>query len=680
MEKDFLEWMYLKYVVGDFESAYKYYFSYMSFMAPAFRQGSVGILYSIGLAWAAFCFLKAPVDRLLTGLSVLGMVFLAGFLVSPTTNTKYLGQASGTELSVGGYYAFVLAGSITQVFNDIVGSSWDASINGAGGKGGPSKDAIAMAYNNSAEKFADKFLSGEGRAAVLDYHKKCGSEAMKLAVTEEDRAMLKTVGIGSNTLGMDAQDASKVGQYSFRKDNDNWDWQQFIVDRLDFTGATSYALHTKELIDFNQNRSKAIEYLKNLPPANSSIFGKDGYKIPTPEYYKNELSKQPDGNTSNKPSFKKVSESSSDEFRKMLPNGATQPEAGTQGDHIFYPDNCYDLYLVASETMKSLREGTKDLPEFKNLNLTQRYVSLATANEVRRGINDAMRADLKKRGLDVEIDESVLEDMGDAIYQATTDLTNSFDKWMLEYKIPMMISSMAMIVALLLLTFPVFAVISVIFGPKVLVSYSKLMALPFIVVFINNLLLSLGANLISFNKGQTAIVDTFSLGGADVTSSMSAMSAETIIYAVITVAELAIAKFILWDDVRAITSFNPGSAGMEAAQRGAGMLMKAATMATGVYGKGARMAAQAATKSSAKALNSTMSSISTQVSKIANSVSNNQNSRSNLGQGGGGSGGGGNTPSSSGATGGNSAGGAKSPNGGVGGSNSLVPAKPPKEE
>lgn len=679
MEKDFLEWMYLKFLVGNFESSYQYYFSNMSFMAPAFRQGSVGILYSIGLAWAAFCFLKAPVDRLLTGISVLGMVFLAGFLVSPTTNTKNLGQASGTELSVGGYYSFVLAGSITQVFNDIVASNWQASVNGAGGRGGPSRDALAIAYNDKAEKFADKFLNGEGRAAVLDYHQQCGSEALKLAVSDEDKKMLKSVGIGANTLGMDADDASSVGQYALRKDNDNWDWQYFILDKFDFSGIAADVLVTSEVISFNNNRSKGIEYLKKLPPANSSIDGRKGYRIPNSDYYKNKFSQESASDASSEATFKKVSGSNAD-FQKMLPKGATQTEEGTQGDYVFYPSNCYDLYLLANETMKSLRDGTKDLPEFKNLNLTQSFVSLSTANEVRRGILDAMRADLEKRGMDVELDESQMEALGDALYDATTKLTNSFDKWMLEYKIPIMISSMAMIVAVLLLTFPVFAVISVIFGPKVLISYFKLMALPFIVVFINNLMLSLSANLISFNKGQQAVVDTFMPGGVDISTSMSAMSAETIIYAVITVAELAIAKFILWDDVRAITSFNPGSAGMEAAQRGAGMLMKAATMATGVYGKGARMATQAATKSSAKALNSTMSSISTQVSKIANSVSNNQNSRSNIGQGGGGSGGGGNTPSSSGATGGNSTGVASSPKGGAGGSNSLIPAKPPKEE
>lgn len=677
MEKDFLEWMYLKFLVGNFESLYQYYFTNMSFMAPAFRQGSVGILYSIGLAWAAFCFLKAPVDRLLSGLAVIGMIFLAGYLVSPTTNTKNLGQASGTELSVGGYYSFVLAGSITQVFNDIVASNWKASVNGAGGRGGPSRDALAIAYNDKAEKFANQFLNGEGRAAVMDYHQQCGSEALKMAVTEEQKEMLKSIGVGANTLGMDVQDATTVGQYALRKDNDNWDWQYFVMDTFDFTNLSTQYLVTSETIAMNRNRQKAVDYLKKLPPANSKIDGGKGYRIPTPDYYTNKFSKDASSEPSTEDTFKSVSSAGS-ELQQLLPKGATQPEAGTQGDYVFYPKNCYDLYLVASETMKSLREGTKDVPEFKNLGLTQSFVSISTANEVRRGILDAMSTDLKKGGFDVDLDESEMEALGDALYEATTKLSASFDKWMLEYKIPIMISSMAMIVAVLLLTFPIFAVISVIFGPKVLVSYFKLMAMPFIVVFINNLMLSLSANLISFNKGQQVLVDTFQPGGVDVTTSMSVMSAETIIYAVITVAELAIAKFILWDDVRAISSFNPGSAGMEAAQRGGAMLMKAVTLATGVYGKGARMAASTASKTSAKALNATMSSINTQVSKIANSGSMSQNSRANLGQSGGGAGGGGSTPSSSGNAGGNSSGVTKSPAGGSEGSNSLVPPKPPK--
>ena len=675
METDFLEWMYLKFLVGNFESLYQYYFSNMAFMAPAFRQGAVGILYSVGLAWAALCFFKAPVDRLLTGIAVLGMVFIAGFLISPTTNTKHLGSSAGTELSVGGYYSFVVAGTITNVFDDIVAASWKATVNGAVNGGGPSQEALAMAYNDKAEVFADKFLKGEGRAAVLDFQQQCGSEALKQAVSDSDKAMLRSIGIGANTLGMEVADATTLGQYTARDNNDNWDWQTFAMKTLDFTKLSPIIMTTVEANKLNERRSKAVDFLKNLPPANSQIDGTKGYRIPTSNYYKNKLSNNGASDESSTDAFKSVSSSNGD-FQKMLPNGATATEPNTQGDYVFYPKNCYDLYLVANETMKSLRAGAKGVPGYENLELAQAYVSMSAANAVRRGIADAMNKELQQAGSTEKYDESVMEAFGDTIYQGAAEISSEFDKWMREYKMPTMISSMAMIVALLLLTFPVFAVVSVFFGSKVLISYFKLMAFPFIVVFINNLLLSLSANLISYNKGFQALSDTFNPGGVDVASSISVMSAESIIYTVITVAEVAIAKFILWDDVRAITSFNPGAAGTQAAARGAAMVGAVASLVTGVLGRGARMAAATKATGATKALNQTVATISQQVSRIANSGSGSQNSRANLGQGqrsGGAGGGAGNS-----SPGGNNQTGNKPAGGSPGSGNSLVPPQPPK--
>ncbi|HBO7921910.1 TPA: hypothetical protein L5C37_006225 [Pseudomonas aeruginosa] len=666
----------MKLLVGNFESLYQYYFHNMAFMAPYFRQGAVGILYSVGLAWAAVCFLKSPVDKLLTGIAVLGMVFVAGFLVSPTTNTKHLGRAAGTELSVGGYYSFVVAGTITNVFDNIVAASWKATVSGAVNGGGPSREALAMAYNDKAEIFAEKFLNGEGRAAVLDFQQQCGSEALKQATSDKDKAILRSVGIGANTLGMEVGDATTLGQYTARANNDNFDWQTLAMKTLDFTKLSPIVLTTIEANKLNNRRTEAVSYLKNLPPANSQIDGTKGYRIPTSNYYKNKLSNNGASDESSSDAFKSVSSSGSD-FQKMLPIGATATEPNTQGDYVFYPKNCYDLYLIANETMKSLRTGAKGVPGYENLELAQAYVSLSAANAVRRGINDAMNKELQQAGSTEKYDESLVEAFGDTIYQGAAEISSKYDKWMLEYKIPTMISSMAMIVALLLLTFPVFAVVSVIFGHKVLVSFFKLMAFPFIVVFINNLLLSLSANLIAYNKGFQAITNTFDPGGVDVASSISVMSAESIIYTVITIAEVAIAKFILWDDVRAITSFNPGAAGTQAAARGAAMVGAVASLVTGVLGRGARMAAATKAGGATKALNQTVSAISQQVSQIANAGGGAQNRRGNLGQGqqggsGSGSGSGGKS------TGGTKPTGDKPSGGGGGGGNPLVPPQPPK--
>jgi len=679
MDSSFVEWAYFKSIVGNFEGLIQYYFSSMAYLAPWLRQAGVGMLYSLGLAWSAFCMIKAPVDRLLTALGVIGMVFLSGFLCSPTTDTKNLGSASGTELSVGAYYSFFLAGSMTQVFQDVVTASWKSSISEANGGGGPTKDAIAMAFNDKSAQFAEKFLKGEGKEAVKDYMQLCGSEALKQATTPKQKAMLRSIGVGANTLGMDAMDTTTMVQLAEKTANRNPDWLTLIGMSMGGQGggANSWFLARQEAKQVDSQRTEGEEFLKKLPPANSKIDGTKGYRIPTKDYYKTVLSDSGDATISNTDSFKKLS-GSSGPFQEMLPKGATTTTAGSEEDYVFYPKNCYDLYKVASETMSSLRQGSKGVPGYEKLDLTGAYASLSTSNKVRRGINDQITAELKEMGIDKTVDSSVVESLGDSIYDASTKISNVFDKWMLEYGIPTTISTMAMIVAILLIVFPVFALVAVLFGPKVLISYFKLMAFPFLVVFINNLLLSLSANLIAFNKGYAVITETVNPGGVDVASSISAMSAETIIYASICVCEIAIAKFILWDDVRAVTSFNPAAAGKAAAGRGASMIGSAISLVAGVFGRGARMAKAAEGAKQAKGMSHAISNINRQVTQIAGGGKRSQNNSSPPQGAGGGSGGNGANGANGGSSGGNNGGtpgsGGNSP---LGGGNSLNP--PPSE-
>ena len=673
MDSDFKGWLYLQFLVGNFEGLYQYYFGSMAYMAPFFRQAGVGIMYSIGLAWMAFCFLKAPVDRLLTSAAVLVMIVVCGFLLSPVKDTKGLGSASGTELSAGGYYAFVVAGSVTEVFTSIVNAAWNASMKEAGGQGGPNKDALAMAYMDKSQEFADKFLKGEGADAYLDFHKKCGAEALKGTKNNEQRDLLKTIGIGANTLGMSALDATDLMQFVERNATNNIDLMGGLAARANI--ATQPWLVAKTPYDawkINSNRSKAEQILKDLPPSGSKIDGTKGYRIPTAELMTAQLGGKNDGKLDQKASFTRLSDSDS-EYENMLPNGAVEVAPSSDEDYRFYPKNCYDLYLVARDTMANFREGTKDMPEYRDNKLAGAYMSISSAEKVRHGSHAAMNAKLKLMGVDESVDSSVLDEFGDYYYDSMNTISSWFDKWMLDYKIPITISSMAMIVALLLLTFPVFAVLAVVFGPQVLVTYFKLMALPFLVVFINTLLLLLSANIVAYNKGFALVTDTFVPGGVDTSASMASMTAETIVYTVICVAELAIAKFILWDDVRAITSFNPGSAGMNAASRGGSMIGSAMSLIGGAFGKATKLATAGRTARTAQSTSQSLQRISQQVSNIANGGGRSQNSSPFSGGRGPGTGGGGNNGGGAGK--GGSAGGI-TPSGGKPG-NTGSPLNPP---
>lgn len=679
MSSGFSDFEYLATIVGNFEGLIHYYFQSFAFMAPWFRQVGVGLLYSLGLAWAGLTMVKAPVDRFLATFSVLVSIAIAGFLCSPTTDTKNLGGADGTELSIGAYYSYFLAGSITQSFQEVVEQAWSTATVENNGGAGPRKEAIAMAFNSKAAEFADKFIKGEGKAAVLDYYKQCGTQAMLQAQTPKEKSVLKSVGIGANMLGMGANGAAETAQILLKDRNANPSYTEAQISGVDMEyvqrAPERWEAEAKKI---DSDRAEAEEFLKKLPPSNSSIDGTKGYRIPTADYYKAQFSKSESVDRSNKQAFKNVSTSGGD-LGKMTPKGAVTLNSGDASDNMFYPKNCYDLYKVASETMSSLREGVRGIPEFDKLQLTGQYTALTATALARRGLNDQTNDKHEKLGVDEKAAPGLVEPIVDVAYSMATSISNYFDKWMLQYGIPTTISVMAMIVAILLATFPIFALISVMFGTRVLVSYFKLMAFPFVVVFVNNFLLCVSAGFIAYNKLYAIVPESLNPGGVDTASALAGMSAESIIYATICVCEVAIAKFILWDDVRAVTSFSPAAAGNAAAARGIAFMGKALSYVTGAAGKIAAGAKTAQSAQAARGMSQSVASINKSVTAIANaggrSMKQSSIPQASGGQGSGGSSG---APNSTGTAGGaNGMAGSSGATKPVGSGNSLNPPKPP---
>lgn len=621
MDSQFAEWLYLQQIVGNFNGLVQYYFGSAAFFGPWFRQAGVGVLYSMGLAWAGFCFVKAPVDRLQHGIAVLGMVLVSGFLLSPTTNTKELGAYSGTELSVGGYYSYYLAGTMSSVFSDVLGAAWKNSIVESVGGGGPTKDAVALAFNDQAVKFAEKFVKGEGSKAYVDYFKQCGSQALAAAKTPQEKAFLKSVGVGAATLGMTAAEADTQRQIYERQKAGSLDWEGIATQMAMADGGpmAGLVMAQQEAKMFEENKVKAKQFMNEMPNANNTIDGTKGYRIPSSDYYKTLLSDSDGTQTSTTPMYKAVSSSGGD-FAKMLPNGAVATTPGGSDDYIFYPKNCSDLYEVANATMASLRKGAKDVPGYENLPQAGGVVAMTAANLVDRGIKDQMGDLAQQAGVDMQFDDSVWENTVNNFKGAMDSIGNAYNNWMLKYQIPFTIASMAMIVAILLITFPIFACIAVIFSHKTLVTYFKLMAFPFLVVFINNLLLILAANAIAFNKAMKAQQDTFMVGGVDLSNAIASMNTESVIYTVICIAEVAIAKLILWDDVKAVTSMNMKSAAGSATERGMSLAGQAISLVGGAFTRVGKLAS--ATKAAkhaetAKNTNSHIANISQNVSAIA---------------------------------------------------------------
>lgn len=606
MDNEQTQWMYLQTIVGNFNETIEYFFVSLHLYAAPFRMAGTGLIFSIGLAWLAVNVIRAPVDRMKSaGVGIL-MVMAAGFLNSGTTNTNTLGPASGTELSKGGYYTYLAAGTVIGVFNSILTKVWDSQLLEQSGKSkGMTQDAINIAWKSGAERFAETFIKGDGKQAYLDYHIQCGPEAMSSAKTNEELAVLSAVGFGGNTLGLEAADTAKVAQVALQAEQGDAGFSAFSMP-LD---PAAYAVSQR--VAENKKSEAQLFLEEKLENSNSNIDGSKGYRIPTSNYYQKQFDVE--GVDPKGAAYLEAS-STSTQIAAMRSNGVSESDSTTLNSNVFYPKNCYELYLVADQTMREFREGVKGLPDLENLENAQAFQSMSASRIVRKSLNDQIEEHKKRLGIDGDEQASVAENLGDVTVDLFKSISEKINRWMLEFQIPALVTSMALLVVVLIITFPVFAVLSVIVGPGILISYLKLMFLPFIVVFLNMLFLTLTTTLVSYSVAHDLLVNTFNPGGADSGAAIAAQNLKAIVFTLLTVAELGIAKFILWDDFRAVTSFNAGNASLQ--QAGAGMKAAATVAAVPIGGgRGAvRMASASAAKGRTQQSTSILSSINKTIS------------------------------------------------------------------
>lgn len=600
MDSSLHDWAYFKSIVGNFEGLISYYFVALNHYGPLFRQIGVSLLYSIGLAWIAFATVRAPFDRLKSALIGMASLVGVGFLISPTTDTPSVGAGNGKELSVGGYYAFHIIGSITGIFRSGVASVWEGSLAEAyGGAVGPAKLALGLAYSDKASAFADKFTLGPGRDAFVDYQSLCATTAYNLAQTETERMHLVNVGAGGNTLGLTASDVTSYAQ-SLAKHKSG---TASLQDQLDLFLDQRVILRPTRLINlieggrWERSRDKGIALLQKIPDANNPIDGSKAYKIPTTIHYTSLFGGEVDGDH-----FASRSSLGGD-FAKM-DNGVTNLPADDENNFTFYPKNCHEMYLVANATMAHFRNAVRDDPEFVDSQVMQSYAALSAGNEIRRGVADEINAKAKANGYTIDFDTKLLDTLGETGKSAFDAVATAFQKWVLGFKIPAMVASMALLAVLLLISFPIFAILSIVFGPKILVTYLKLMGLPFLVVLVNDLLLTAAANLIAYENVAKVSVDAFMPNRVDTPTSMAVRYTQVIVFSVLTFAEIAIVKLLLWDDFRSATSFNPGQASSDTTKQGGGMILKAAAV-VGTMGKagvamGAKQSAATAAATTAR--------------------------------------------------------------------------------
>lgn len=584
MNSEAQEWLYLVTLVDNFQGLIYYFFTSIHQYAPWIKGAALPVMYISGIVFLGIRFFKSPVDRF-KSFSIGILVFiLSTILISDTTKTKNLGSASGAELTIGAYYSYYAAGLTTQMFNDTLNSAFASQmIEAAGGGPGMVQNSLNIAWVDTAQQFADKYIQGEGKEAYVDYQAICATEALAQAKTTEEKAILESIGVGSNSLGMSTEDVTAMSQYAAKLRNDDADfWDELMSGDVDSVPNYNSGKFTAAA------RVKGEEFLQTkLIEANNRIAPGKGYRIPTPEYYARHF--DPSTETQSNETYTQVS-SSTGRLAELLPNGAIEQNPDSEQDYYFYPQNCYDLYLIANATMANFREGVKGVEHLKDLDYAKAFNSISAARAVRKGIQNSIEERAAELDIPFEIDSSLVEDLADQSADFTKYISGKVNKWMLEYQIPATITSMALLVVILLITFPVFAATSVMTGHQVLGTYLKLMFLPFIVVFVHKLFLTLSTNIIAYNTAYELVQNTYFPGGIDTPAAMAASNIKSIIFTLITVSEIAIAKFILWDDVRAITNFSPAQFMKNTMSQGARVAGAAAGAVAAPVSAGSRIA------------------------------------------------------------------------------------------
>ena len=621
MDSENAQWFYLQTIVGNFEGLIHFFFTATYMYGAWFRQGGFALIYGFGLVLIALNAIRSPQDRFKAAALTFVMVVAAGYLNSPPTNTSDLGPASGNELSVGGYYSYKGAAIITGIFSDILKKAMISQVKEAGGVNpGMTASSLVIAWEDRSKEFADKYLQGEGKQAYLDYQTKCAPEALSVVKTQRQKAILQAVGIGANTLGMNERDIMEVGKLDMIKDSSNFlgiNTDGYLGYILPDTG--NLVAHAQFVSD---RRNEAKEFLLNeLKESNNTFDSSQGYKIPSESYYKTLLDGEPSSNTDD---LYFTANEGGEDFANMRANGLVRNDAVNEANSTFYPKNCHDLFLIADRTMANFRSGVKNIEDYKNVQDVVGFQAAASGALVRKAVNDQASQVLKDNGVDSDMSASLVETAGDYTMALFTSISKEINAWMLEFQIPALITGMALMVVILIISFPIFAVLSIIYGPRVLASYLKLMFFPFIVHFTTLLFLTLSTNIVAYTAVSELLTNTFNPGGSDAPSAMAAQNIKSIIFLLLTGGHIAIAKFVLWDDYRAVTSNHAGNATLNDAAKGAKVAGAAASTVLGVAGKGARIAAATKSRENVSTQTKFLSSINRSVN---NAVSGNRERR-----------------------------------------------------
>lgn len=579
---DIASYDFLKLVNQHFGELAGHYINMFQSYHAAFAVTALNIVLMGGAAWVLVLMVKAPADKMRTAGGALAVLTLSAILLADDVFT-IPGAYNDVQLANGAGWSVQIVGNIYQLFKEGLDSVKD-------------EDAFQIAFDNAYhitdEETLKRFVDSPVADMYKDYINLCQPAFESIAgKNPQARSAGRFVGFYGS---------AGIGQAEVQWDNAN-----SLIDQV-----TGKDPDMNELVNstawFNRDGGDKIRegvesgvaLLKAIPEEQNPFDGKTvpftGYKIPTKEYWVQELFQKDIGTS-------EIYYDSSDVEGMNYRNSAYSEEADSDSymdPAAAYPKNCYELYRMLDQGQRAwqaaIEENTR-VGQATALGRDGRDATMMMYTDIENQIRaqgrtaDTPLQTLAGYGavnlLDHDGGMRLGEMLKDASYTTFADIGSTFREWMLKYMIPMSINGCAMLVGLLVVMFPLVCVMAVFISPKILVSYVKLMAFAFIVPFTNDACLSMAATLLSVN-GE--LIEGYNAGNfaKNNTLLISAGTAQYVVFIAICAIEVIFAKMLIWDDVKGMSNFNPGGGALGLAATGAavvGTVMKLASFGRGAF-------------------------------------------------------------------------------------------------
>lgn len=619
----------LKSLAGSFLETVSYYLITFLPYHTAFKAAAAGILIPVGILWIAVQTFKLPANKGASALGGLLLLMFCVFLLGPKTDPSKMFNGStppaNTSVAMGSYWSFVLPAEIYTVFKRAL-TSVDA--------GSAAKDsALELAYDVNTKKVATKWDGSGLQDAYIQYVTQCTAAVKREVNSDADISSLGHVGLlGGSGIGYTARDhwsiLAALDQFNstssgmVTKDTPAIVKASLDVPIVGFFVETGLSLQDAARAawnadDIEEGIAAGKEILRKIPEDGNpfkDVAGSfpSGFRIETKDAWmrKYKIPGAPDGT----PDLYDGSTVGGGEFKN--PAVVTSGSSTKTQNPAFYPENCLEAFEMVNLGVAAYREAILESPEYKGK--TKTYASVAPLHELaalmethrqkaeaalsRKDYVTANSAPLSRQD-DIA---SRINSEAIALFGMTQSVGAAISEWMLQVKMPFFVSTISMMCAGLITAFPLFIIISVFLGPKILISHIKLVIFCFLVILLNETFLSMGANLIATSNQLDLVYRIGNIARNNNALELSSATAEVVIFTSLMAIEVIIAKMLIWDDVKGMTSFNPGEGGAAATQLGMRAFQTAASIAAFPLTVKSKLASAAATKASTAASKSTV--------------------------------------------------------------------------